>query len=1832
MSKKAKVSKYGQWKYPGEDTIIPNANGRITMQGVPYPVLGIDDLGNQQMMMPGVDYQFPGNSVYEIPMMSYGGSLPKAQDIGEILYVESKDDPAYITYNDSLDRYNESMRPRLTGKKSFGQYGSYGLRGRNVTDVPLPEGYTVPGPIQPIGQRITRGYYPEYLIMTNPPKPAGKDYRKKTHDIYKEPTRPVVVGQAPAGTQNQKQNSQPVTKPNYNRPNYNIKSTGDAAIDRLNQQLYGPDGLFKLAYGGDISVPDLRRVTITALPKAQTIGELKEQALQREQNRQQARAWDPNELNGAQEVPTDNVVVKPMVIGLPAKTSPKKSKEQIAKEAAVKQDKKAKNDPTLWLLEHPEYMLDADGRPILRSMMEQAAPEELKAADVKQAKEEFVKDLNSDPLQQSLGTASLDNPVTNAAAENYANYKVNNIDPGRASDQLFRGYAAPTTRDFYQPHNVSNTLRGAAGLGATAAGVAGLSYGLAALPALGEAAYAWGAANPFISATGAALTASPAALPGASLANLANAGFITHGVSQLPETYEAWNNAINNGGSYLDATGQTLWNALDFAGVGAVEGFQPAFKYMGEGLSSAVKYPGKLYNEIATGESIIPYAWKSRAMSITPGESKSLFDKIMNSGKFTNADKDLLRNYAVSSWEFKTSSLGKKSLEYQQRMRNLIEKAKVEFPEETILTRKFWMAGKDQPAYLRKESGNYAFDNVKFDKAGNPIEFSLQNRPGSFSAGQIGEGHGNDRIVLSGKNAKAVENNFAKQEYNPTIDPEYYKNLRKEDMIKRENIGINSVYDPMGDLHYGLSRIEPSKIAELAEAKYAQRVANVNTEARVKELTDIGLTKEDALKEVQEWMANNKQLTELYGNPANKEEALAKIIEEARNPKPFNQNMQNELEMIGTGFDMKVVGKVKNDIGGFDYIVKPKNIKAGTNTSTGTTGETLNAAGESSNWGAKRGTNFVKTEHEDLANTIDQLREDRIKFWQTPKGRTRLEAVIENTPELKAGGLTVDDYIAGMRSMTNENRTAVNQLAKADEILSTQERLIDEFENIKFLEQQTGMKSPNGMTEEYLQDELAKLQKQLDDLKIDFENLSVNSRFVDNAFMNRQGAIDLGKSSKSTKVPNPYTKFTTGVGQYYTIADARRVIQHELGHYVQRGVQTNLDKELKSLELLDSEAGNLFNSAKGSSPDTQAYDAIFNKTNEYFKRARKYFKSGGNGQEKLPFLEEVRADMLERGIIKDLGDDITEGMIRQHYANYMMEAHGGKYPLRLYDIMKNNPKNFKLLQSVMNKMPVAVVGAGVGYGMMGGDEETQVLPQKKRGGGIKNPDFLAARNKGIVNSLPKAQTMGETPYVIPEQPYREPRLQRDMEYDEREYYDPMTETIHMRKSYPNVLHEAFVKDHEGAHHIQKLKGKLSSTENWPGPLKEPVIPMSDEAVIDYYNRGMVDVNNLINAVPESTLIGMPDDVIGYGFQLKTYDTPGTTEYEANHFERPPRTLRMYNPIVEQTVDKALSRERQDPEMMFRDKYNTKLTKEEEKEFNKWAEKESKRQGRDILMDKGAYDIQGFWKSGDWKNMDADNHGNDTWKKPNHPTFSNQSKYHGVDGWYGGNWTEEAGYQPSKQTLDTYGFDYYNWLFGEEPNRPEHLDMNRYDGENMGTPIVYKKGGPAKRFNTKLRGQAAEAFNQHAQQFPSLINDAYDYDTKGFYREIYNMNNGDMNAITAALTPGSETAHVGTDRYKKPNHPTFSKESKYYVPILRPAGEWGHNEEDNYDYFNASRRNIRNMTKSDGSPLEYFKRAEDYNQDGIPDVKLFYKDQAMFNQGGNTKRVTIKSLPKNWKTK
>ena len=66
--------------------IIPTGN--ITMEDVDFSVLGIDNLGNSKIMMPGADYIFPGNMVFEIPMAQVGEELSEEENT--ISYLSEK--------------------------------------------------------------------------------------------------------------------------------------------------------------------------------------------------------------------------------------------------------------------------------------------------------------------------------------------------------------------------------------------------------------------------------------------------------------------------------------------------------------------------------------------------------------------------------------------------------------------------------------------------------------------------------------------------------------------------------------------------------------------------------------------------------------------------------------------------------------------------------------------------------------------------------------------------------------------------------------------------------------------------------------------------------------------------------------------------------------------------------------------------------------------------------------------------------------------------------------------------------------------------------------------------------------------------------------------------------------------------------------------------------------------------------------------------------------------------------------------------------------------------------------------------------------------------------------------------------------------------------------------------------------------------------------------------------------------------------------------------------------------------------------------------------------
>lgn len=113
-----------------------------------------------------------------------------------------------------------------------------------------------------------------------------------------------------------------------------------------------------------------------------------------------------------------------------------------------------------------------------------------------------------------------------------------------------------------------------------------------------------------------------------------------------------------------------------------------------------------------------------------------------------------------------------------------------------------------------------------------------------------------------------------------------------------------------------------------------------------------------------------------------------------------------------------------------------------------------------------------------------------------------------------------------------------------------------------------------------------------------------------------------------------------------------------------------------------------------------------------------------------------------------------------------------------------------------------------------------------------------------------------------------------------------------------------------------------------------------------------------------------------------------------------------------------------PDEYYKNNYNTNLTPAEQQGFQSWMKESSKLQGRDLRNDSYDYDVNGAYRA--LKGQPAQpGHGTDLFKKPNHPTFSNESMYHNTpDPRFGGNheggvWDATAKtYTPSDRMLRT----------------------------------------------------------------------------------------------------------------------------------------------------------------------------------------------------------------------
>jgi hypothetical protein len=98
---------------------------------------------------------------------------------------------------------------------------------------------------------------------------------------------------------------------------------------------------------------------------------------------------------------------------------------------------------------------------------------------------------------------------------------------------------------------------------------------------------------------------------------------------------------------------------------------------------------------------------------------------------------------------------------------------------------------------------------------------------------------------------------------------------------------------------------------------------------------------------------------------------------------------------------------------------------------------------------------------------------------------------------------------------------------------------------------------------------------------------------------------------------------------------------------------------------------------------------------------------------------------------------------------------------------------------------------------------------------------------------------------------------------------------------------------------------------------------------------------------------------------------------------------------------------------FTNIYNTELTPEQEAQFQA---------AYPAAKDLYDYDLRGAFKQNGFQKL-GPGHGADTFKKPNHPTFSNESQYHGKNGLEGGSWVQlpdkSYTFTPGKTNWDNF---------------------------------------------------------------------------------------------------------------------------------------------------------------------------------------------------------------------
>lgn len=253
---------------------------------------------------------------------------------------------------------------------------------------------------------------------------------------------------------------------------------------------------------------------------------------------------------------------------------------------------------------------------------------------------------------------------------------------------------------------------------------------------------------------------------------------------------------------------------------------------------------------------------------------------------------------------------------------------------------------------------------------------------------------------------------------------------------------------------------------------------------------------------------------------------------------------------------------------------------------------------------------------------------------------------------------------------------------------------------------------------------------------------------------------------------------------------AGNVARHEIEHGVQNAlIQSKIKKiiggsvedKLKSLNSFTTEIDDILSNIslkKEGTPNKVWSKSNYDKSvniNEFLsgisdkQKATDYFLTGSQGREKSAFLGEVQEYMMKTGVIpKNTYVNITPEMVKNTFVNAMFdEKTGGKY-LRLFNIMKPDPKNYELISKALNKM-LGVTPIGLGLGAASQMQEQDNVEQYQDGGIIKdnngywNPDNWGKvvkidsnriTMKGVNQPLIGVSDKGDVQYMEPDGEYK----------------------------------------------------------------------------------------------------------------------------------------------------------------------------------------------------------------------------------------------------------------------------------------------------------------------------------------------------------------------------------------------------------------------------------------------------------------------------------------------